>query len=98
MLSYMDCGSQHYEEEDIDRCRDILLAHADQLDQAGSRDDALAVVKSTVISLNELNESAGQDLIETDQREEICEFIIRAGAIQGFNDDGEDVTVEWREW
>ena len=48
--------------------------------------------------MNELNHRTGHDLIETDQREEICAFIIKAGAIMGFNAEGQDVTDQWREW
>jgi hypothetical protein len=45
-----------------------------------------------------LNATCEYDLIETDQREDICAFIIRAGALAGFNEADEDVTEEWREW
>lgn len=98
MLSYLDYESATYEEEDIDGCRDILLHHADELEQASTRDEALKIVETTVNQLNDLNERAGQNLIETGERENICEFIIRAGAIMGFNRDDEDITEEWREW
>jgi hypothetical protein len=98
MLSYMDGGTASYSAADIDRCRAILISHAEALEQAKDRTAALEVVKSTVTQLNILNQNAGQDLIETDQREEICGFIIKAGAIMGFNSEGEDVTEEWREW
>jgi len=98
MLSYMDSGAASYSEDDIDKCRDILTSHAEALELVTDRASALELVKSTVIRLNRLNEDAGQDLIETDQREEICCFIIKAGAIMGFNSEGEDVTEQWREW
>ena len=81
-----------------DKCRDILTSHAQALEHVKDRTSALESVKSTVIRLNKLNEAAGQELIEVDQREEICGFIIKAGAILGFNSEGEDVTKEWREW
>jgi len=81
-----------------DKCRDILTSHAQALEHVKDRTSALELVKSTVIRLNKLNEAAGQELIEVDQREEICGFIIKAGAILGFNSEGEDVTKEWREW
>ena len=54
--------------------------------------------KATVLKLNDLNERAGEDLIETDQREDICEYITKADALLGFNTEDEDVTEEWREW
>jgi hypothetical protein len=98
MLSYMESGEASYSDEDIDKCRDILTAHAKALEQVKDRAAALDLVKSTVFQLNKLNQDAGEDLIETDQREEMCGFIIKAGAIMGFNSEGEDVTEEWREW
>ena len=98
MLSYMDHGTANYSEDDIDRCRTILVSHTKALEQAKDRITALEAVKATVIQLNKLNQDAGEDLIETGQREEICAFIIKAGAIMGFNSENEDVTEEWREW
>ena len=98
MLRYMDHGTASYSEEDIDSCRTILVSHAQALEQTKDRAAALELVKTTVTQLNTLNENAGQDLIETGQREEICGFIIKAGAIMGFNSEDEDVTEEWREW
>ena len=98
MLGYMDSGTASYTEEDIDKCRDILTSHVAALEQVKDRASALDLVKSTVARLNRLNEDAGEDLIETDQREEICGYIIKAGAIMGFNSEGEDVTEEWRQW
>ncbi len=94
----MDSGAASYSEDDIDKCRDILTSHDQALEHVKDRTSALELVKSTVIRLNKLNEAAGQELIEVDQREEICGFIIKAGAILGFNSEGEDVTKEWREW
>jgi hypothetical protein len=37
-------------------------------------------------------------MIETMEREAICELIILAGAARGFNGAGEDITEPWREW
>src|SRR5580765_2044969 len=98
MLSYMDGGTASYSEDDIDRCRAILVSHAQALEQAKDRAAALELVKATVTQLNALNQDASQELIETAQREEICGFIIKAGAIMGFNSEDEDVTEKWREW
>ncbi len=98
MIDYMRGGTASYSENDIDRCRTVLVSHAEALEQVKDRAAALALVKSTVTQLNVLNRDAGEDLIETDQREEICQFLIKAGAIMGFNSEDEDVTEEWREW
>ena len=47
--------------------------------------------------MNVLNEKCEYELIETDQREDICKFIITAVNVAGLKTD-EDVTEEWREW
>src|SRR5688572_31870929 len=80
MVDYMEEGTANYSKEDVARCREILAAHATALEELRDRGAAMDLVKSTVIQLNKLNEEAGEDLIETDQREQICEFIIKAGA------------------
>ncbi len=87
-----------YTEADVEECSKILEAHIDAISKVQDRDSALKCVKTTVSKLNELNEKAGEELIETDQREEICEYIIRAGFLLGINGEDEDVTEEWREW
>jgi hypothetical protein len=98
MLNYMDSDEPSYTEEDIDKCRDILTSHVKALELVKDRAEMLKLVKSTVVQLNGLNQDTGGDLIETDQREWICEFIIKAGSLKGFNSENEDITEEWREW
>ncbi len=97
MLDYMD-DDVEYTKKDVEVCGRILDNHIDALSQAQDRSSAMQCVKDTILKLNELNEKAGEELIETDQREEICEYIIKAGVLLGFNDENEDVTEEWREW
>lgn len=98
MIEYMNDGDSGYTEDDVDRCRSILVTHAETIEKAADQTSALAAVEATVLSLNLLNEQAGGSLIETDQREDICEFIITAGAQRGFNAPSEDITEPWREW
>lgn len=50
------------------------------------------------MKLNALNERCDGELIGTDQREYICEIIIRIGYLRGFNDENEDVTEALRDW
>jgi hypothetical protein len=87
-----------YDEAAILRCEELLDEHLRAVAAAESRQHGLDLVRATVKSLNVLNEECGGSLIETDQRELICAFIMRAGAMRGFNRDDEDVTQEWREW
>lgn len=48
--------------------------------------------------LSHFNKQCGEVLIETSQREDICEIIIMASHLKGYNDMSEDITEEWREW
>ena len=41
---------------------------------------------------------ANGNLIETDQREDICDYLIKAGALLGLNEHDEDITEQWRQW
>ncbi len=52
--------------------------------------------KEVVIGLNELNEQFDY-FIETLEREELCEFIIKAANAADLETE-EDITEEWREW
>jgi hypothetical protein len=65
---------------------------------ANGRNEALDHVRTAVLDLNALNSAAVDELIETDQREMICEFIMKTCAFHGFSGPDEDVTEEWREW
>ncbi|MDW4509574.1 hypothetical protein R7236_14320 [Priestia megaterium] len=61
-----------------------------------SEQDILEYVKEVVIGLNELNEQFDY-FIETLEREELCDFIIKAANAAGL-EIKEDITEEWREW
>ena len=65
MLGFMDGGTASYSEDDIDRCRAILVSHAEALEHAKDRTAALELVKSTVTQLNTLNH--GWTQMHTDQ-------------------------------
>ena len=48
-------------------------------------------------ALNHLAERC-DSLIETDQREQICELMIQAAHSVGVGDGQTDITEDWREW
>ena len=97
MVDFMDEDTA-YSQSDIDECGQILTSHLTALSSCEDQSNSLEVVKATVIRLNALNDKADCELIETDQREQICEFIIQAGFLKGFNRSDEDITEDWREW
>ena len=98
MLDYRADGGAGYSKADVEKCRRLLEDHLDSLSSARDRKAANECVKATVLKLNKLNEKAGYELIETDQREDICKYLMRAGALLGFNREDEDITEEWRDW
>ena len=105
MLSYMkredgEADFNDYSQEDVERCASILDRYMSSvLDPSihGESGSIMAAVKSAVLELNDLNEQCEHSLIETDQREDICELIINAASLAGL-DGNADITEEWREW
>lgn len=87
-----------YDSETVRQVGDALDAHLVALQAAQTKEDAMRAVETTVLKLNGLNDKCKGDLIETDEREDLAAFIIRAGALRGFNRENEDVTEQWREW
>jgi hypothetical protein len=98
MRRYMRDVNVAYGEADIQRCGEILDRVSAAVAEAKGRKEALDHVRSAILDLNALNSAAQDALIETDQREMICEFIMKTCAFHGFSRADEDVTEEWREW
>jgi len=98
MTSYMESSDVSYTRTEIAEAEKILNNHYIKLRDIQTIEEAESLVKRTVMELNHLNHKANHELIETDQRELICEFIIKSGAMHGFNKSNEDVTERWREW
>lgn len=87
-----------YTEEDVNTCISLLIDfHHVVQSKSANLDAALVYVRDLVLALNELNLKCDECLIETDQREQICEFIFRVLDEANILFDG-DVTEEWREW
>ena len=97
MLNFID-EEEYYSPENVDVCINILKNHLNQISNATNKEESMQIVEKTVLSLNELNVECDDCLIETDQREDICEIIIMASHLKGYNEMKEDITEEWREW
>jgi len=85
--------------ENIKATDEILDTYINRLEGSVdkmSEQDILEYVQEIVIGLNELNEQFDY-FIETLEREEFCEFIIKAANAAGLETE-EDITEEWREW
>lgn len=88
-----------YSDADVNKCGTILDNLLAQLQATtyGDKNAVKRIIEQAVLALNYLNNNCSQSLIETDQREQICEVIMQAAAAAGVGD-GEDLTEEWREW
>ena len=98
MIEYMKSARPLHTEKDIKKCESILIDFIQKIDKTNSKEEGLAVVKTAVKKLNELNEKNDFQLIETDEREKIAKIIISMGNKKGYNALDEDITEKWREW
>lgn len=98
MEDYMAVSKPSYSQKDIDECISILSEYTTNILKTHSREEAMLIVKSTVLKLNALNELCDLSLIETNEREQITEIIILASHKMKYNSLNEDITEEWREW
>lgn len=90
-----------YTQKHIDKCSAILneyLKGLSGISAENQSENILEVVKFAILKLNKLNDLSNGNLIETDQREDLCEFIITAANQAGLVCDDNDITEEWREW
>jgi hypothetical protein len=98
LRDFMVNASATYDEDDVVDCGRIIDRYVETLAHVPDRATARDAARTAVLALNELNNRCEGELIETDQREQICAIIIEAGALRGFNGPDEDVTEDWREW
>ncbi|MBM7650199.1 uncharacterized protein YsxB (DUF464 family) [Bacillus ectoiniformans] len=94
----MDEEDDIFTEENIRAADQVLNHYMTRLKALTnpSQEEVMECVEEVVISLNELNEKYDY-FIETEEREELCEFIDEAAQLAGVHSD-EDITEEWREW
>jgi len=87
-----------YSSNDVTSCIKLLLEFLSSLDaEEQTIESATTHVRELVLSLNELNDDCQHCLIETAQREDICDFIQKALIAANIVFDG-DITEKWREW
>lgn len=99
LQSMRDYNSNFYTNKDVDECGEILNQFINKLKHVSSSPaeiEVMPMVQDVVERLNKISERCG-DIIETDQREYLCDFIIKAVNIAGYKTD-DDITEQWREW
>ncbi len=89
-----------YSKADVKKCGKLLEEYLKALEKLKAPDDRAIMneVKNVVLALNDLNESTDCCLIETMEREAICEIIQEAAVACGLKNVPDDVTEEWRDW
>ena len=87
-----------YGQEDIDAASALLDSYLADLQTCSSSEQVREAVEKVVLGFNALNEQTDGNLIETDQREQLCAIIIQAAKLAGLESDHYDITEEWREW
>ena len=97
-------GLEQYTEENCNKTRSIfdsLIAGLIEIGQNANEGDKVQLFKTAVLSLNNLNDQV-EGLIETGEREDLCELIDQITIAAGMNPenyaDGEGIADEWRDW
>ncbi|CAA7193830.1 hypothetical protein [Chryseobacterium potabilaquae] len=98
MEGYMIEFEPSYTQNDINECIALLFEYVIEIFKTKLKNEAMGLVKSTILSLNNLNDRCDGSLIETNEREQIAEIVILASHEMGYNSVDEDITEEWRDF
>ena len=98
-------GLDQYTEENCEAAKrivDTLLSNLTDLGEDAREEDKMQKFQAAVESLNTLNDETDGSLIETGEREELCELFnviaVKAGIDPSKYGDGEGPASEWRDW
>lgn len=102
--AFFEYEMEQYSEENCNAAKaifDNLISKLIKLGEHGNEKDKIALFKKAVNSLNNLDNSV-EGLIETGEREDLCELIDQITIASGLNPqnyaDGEGLADLWREW
>ena len=97
-------GMEQYTQENCDSARDIfdnLISGLISIGQSAPENEKVELFKKAVEALNVLNNNE-EGLIETGEREDLCELIDQITIAAGLNpsdySDGEGISDQWRDW
>ncbi|UXI69784.1 hypothetical protein [Tahibacter amnicola] len=83
----------------VGKCDVLLETFLQRLVEAkGDTPAIMAAAETAVLAINALNDRADGGLIETGEREDLCELIDQACAWAGLDIGEGDVAGNWREW
>lgn len=104
MINYLEYEDEDLEDEvsydrwDIKICMNFMEIFLEKIENVKNEKETLDLVKETIENLNKLNKKCEYELLETDQREDICEIIILATNLKWFNPENKDLTEEFRDF
>lgn len=97
-------GLTQYTEENCNKIKkvfDDLITSLIEIGKNASEAQKIKLFQTAILKTNQINEETG-DLIETGEREEICELTNKITVACGLDPqkygDGEGMASEWREW
>ena len=95
-----DCEDCGFTQKDIAKCETLILEYLVALESITepANKDIMKHVKKLVLALNKLNEKTDYCLLETEERESICEIIQNSAVECGLTNPEDDITGEWRDW
>jgi len=98
-------GLDQYTEENCNKAKaifDNLISGLIELGENADEDKKVNLFKHAILATNALNEECDDCLIETGEREDLCELTDVITKACGLNPekygDGEGLATEWREW
>ncbi|HEY6162705.1 MAG TPA: hypothetical protein VI112_15860 [Bacteroidia bacterium] len=98
-------GLDQYTQENCDKTKKIfddLIAGLIDLGQEASEEKKIALFKKAILETNELDEQCDHGLIETGEREDLCELTNQITIACGLDPkkygSGEGLASEWRDW
>lgn len=100
-----DRGLVQYTEENCDKAKDIfdeLISNLITSGENAPEEQKVTYFEEAVLALNDLNDEQDGALIETGEREELCELIDQITVASGLDPDnfgdGGGIADEWRDW
>lgn len=102
MLDFIEIESEDesgpsYTSADVSACVTNLLDFMAAIEsEIQTETSAKEHVATLLFSLNDLNESCDDDLIDNNQREDIVEFIEKALSAANITLPSDDITAQWR--
>jgi len=100
MLDYLsEWNVEHYTPPDVKTIEKLLVDYLNKMKTLKQNKENYyrSIVKSLNLELNRINDKCDGPIIETDQREDICDFIIQIALFYGYINEEIDITEECRE-